>query len=85
MELGNKDPRTIDKKDPMNLVQFLLLIARGVVFALICVRIGIVLAVVLSIGTAGIVLVMVRRFRPHWIKAVWTKCIDVGQNLRPRP
>ena len=77
MELGNKDP--------MNLVQFLLLIALGVVFALICVWIGPVLALVLSIWTAGIVLVLVRRFRPHWIKAFWTWCIDVGQNLRPRP
>ena len=56
MELGNKDP--------MNLVQFLLLIALGVMFALICVWIGPVLAVVLSIGTADIVLVMIRRFRP---------------------
>ena len=77
MELGNKDP--------MNLVQFLLLIALGVVFALICVWIGPVLAVVLSIGTAGMVLVMVRSFKPRWIKAFWTWCIDVGQNLRPRP
>ena len=85
MDLGNKDPKTIDNKDPMNLVQFLLLIALGVVFALICVCTGPVLAVVLSIGTAGIVLVLVRRFRPHWIKAFWTWCIDVGQNLRPRP
>ena len=85
MELGNKDPRTIGNKDPMNLVQFLLLIALGVVFALICVWIGPVLAVVLSIGTAGIGLVMVRRFRPRWIKAFWTWCIDVGQNLRRRP
>ena len=85
MESGNKEPRTIDNKDPMTLVQFLLLIALGVVFALICVWIGPVLAVVLSLGTAGIVLVLVRRFRPRWIKAFWTWCIDVGQNLRPRP
>ena len=77
MELGNKDP--------INLVQFLLLIALGVVFALICVWIGPVLAVVLSIGTAGIVLVLVRRLRPLWIKAFWTWCIDVGQNLLLRP
>ena len=35
MELGNKDP--------MNLVQFFLLIALGVMFALICVWIGPVL------------------------------------------
>ena len=85
MELGNKDPRTIDNKDPMNLVQFLLLIALGVVFALICAWISPVLAFVLSLGTAGIVLVLVRRFRPRWIKAFWTWCIDVGQNFRPRP
>ena len=85
MELGNKEPRTIDDKDPMTLVQFLLLIALGVVFALICAWIGPVLAFVLSLGTAGIVLVLVRRFRPRWIKAFWTWCIDVGQNFRPRP
>ena len=85
MELGNKESRTIDNKDPMTLVQFLLLIALGVVFALICVWIGPDLAVVLSLGTAGIVLVLVRRLRPLWIKAFWTWCIDVGQNLRPRP
>ena len=85
MELGNKEPRTIDDKDPMTLVQFLLLIALGVVFALICAWIGPVLAVVLNLGTAGIVLVLVRRFRPSWIKAFWTWCIGIGQNLRPRP
>ena len=85
MELGNKEPKTIDNKDPMTLVQFLLLIALGVVFALICVWIGPDLAVVLSLGTAGIVLVLVRRFRPRWIKAFWTCCIDVGQNFRRRP
>lgn len=85
MELSNKEPRTIDKKDPMTLFQCLLFIALGVVFALICVWIGPVLAVVLSLGTAGIVLELVRRLRPRWIKAFWTWCIDVGQNLRPRP
>ena len=85
MELGNKEPRTIDDKDPMTLVQFLLLIALGVVLALIFIWIGPVLAAVLSLGTAGIVLVLVRRFRPRWIKAFWTWCIDVGQNFRPRP
>ena len=85
MELDNKNLRTIDNKDPMTLVQFLLLIALGVVLALICIWIGPVLAVVLSLGTTGIVLVLVRRFRPRWIKAFWTWCIDVGQNLRPRP
>ena len=85
MELGNKEPRTIDDKDPMTLVQFLLLIALGVVLALICIWIGPVLGAVLSLGTAGIVLVLVRRFRPHWIKAFWAWCIEVGQNLRPRP
>ena len=85
MELDNKNLRTIDNKDPMTLVQFLLLIALGVVLALICIWIGPVLGAVLSLGTAGIVLVLVRRFRPRWIKAFWTWCIDVGQNLRPRP
>ena len=85
MELGNKEPRTIDDKDPMTLVQFLLLIALGVVLALICIWIGPVLGAVLSLGTAGIVLVLVRRFRPRWIKAFWTWCINVGQNFRPRP
>ena len=85
MELDNKNLRAIDNKDPMTLVQFLLLITLGVVFALIYAWIGPVLAVVLSLGTAGIVLVLVRRFRPRWIKAFWTWCIDVGQNLRPRP
>ena len=85
MELDNKNLRTIDNKDPMTLVQFLLLIALGVVFALICAWIGPVLAVVLNLGTAGIVLVLVRRFRPSWIKAFSTWCIGIGQNLRPRP
>ena len=85
MELGNKEPRTIDDKDPITLVQFLLLIALGVVLALICIWIGPVLGAVLSLGTAGIVLVLVRRFRPRWIKAFWTWCIDVGQNFRPLP
>ena len=85
MELDNKNLRTIDNKDPMTLVQFLLLIALGVVLALICIWIGPVLGAVLSLGTAGIVLVLVRRFRPRWIKAFWTWCIDVGQNFRPRP
>ena len=85
MKLDNKNLRTIDNKVPMTLVQFLLLIALGVVFALICAWISPVLAVVLSLGTAGIVLVLVRRFRPRWIKAFWTWCIDVGQNFRPRP
>ena len=84
MELGNKEPRTINDKDPMTLVQCLLLIALGVVFALTCVWIGPVLSVVLSLGTTGIALVLVRRFRPRWIKAFWTWCINVGQNLRPR-
>ena len=85
MELDNKNLRTIDNKDPMTLVQFLLLIALGVVFALICAWISPVLAVVLSLGTVGIVLVLVWRLRPRWIKAFWTWCIGVGQNLRPRP
>ena len=85
MELGNKEPKTIDNKDPMTLVQFLLLITLSVVFALIGVWIGPVLAVVLSLGTAGIVLVLVRRLRPLWIKAFWSWCIDVGQNLLLRP
>jgi len=85
MELDNKNLRAIDNKDPMTLVQFLLLIALGVVLALICIWIGPVLGAVLSLGTAGIVLVLVRRFRPRWIKAFWTWCIDVGQNFRPRP
>ena len=85
MELDNKNLRAIDNKDPMTLVQFLLLIALGVVLALIFIWIGPVLAAVLSLGTAGIVLVLVRRFRPRWIKAFWTWCIDVGQNFRPRP
>ena len=85
MELDNKNLRAIDNKDPMTLVQFLLLIALGVVFALFCAWIGPILAVVLSLGTAGIVLVLVWRLRPRWIKAFWTWCIDVGQNFRPRP
>ena len=85
MELDNKNLRTIDNKDPMTLVQFLLFIALGVVLALICIWIGPVLGAVLSLGTAGIVLVLVRRFRPRWIKAFWTWCIDVGQDFRPRP
>ncbi|ABB35494.1 hypothetical protein [Synechococcus sp. CC9605] len=85
MELDNKNLRAIDNKDPMTLVQYLLLIALGVVFALICAWIGPILAVVLSLGTAGIVLVLVRRFRPRWIKAFWTWCIDIGQNFRPSP
>ena len=82
MGLGNKDPMGNNDTDPITLVQFLLLIALGVVIALIYVWIGPVLAVVLSIGVAGIVLVLVRHFRPHWIKDFWAWCIEVGQNSR---
>ena len=80
--LGNKDPMGINNTDPLTLVQFLLLIALGVVICLVYAWIGPVLAVVLGIGAAGIVLMLVRRFRPRWIKAFWAWCIDVGQNSR---
>ena len=67
-------------KAPMTFGQFLLLIGLGLVFALLWVWVDPALAVVLGIGSIGTVLVVVRRFRPRWIKAFWAWCIDVGQN-----
>ena len=69
-------------KDPMSFVQFLLLIALGVVFTLLWVWVDPALAVVLGIVSIGTVVVVVLRFRPRWIKALWAWCIDVGQNSR---
>ena len=75
----------IGDNDPITLGQFLLLIAIGVVVALICVWVGPAPAVVLGIGFLGAVLVLVLRFRPRWIKAFWAWCIDIGQNSRFLP
>jgi len=72
-------------KDPMTFGQFLLVIAVGVVVALLWVWVDPALAVVLGIGSIGTVLVVVLRFRPRWIKAFWAWCIDVGQNTRFLP
>ena len=69
-------------KDPMTFGQFMLLLALGVVFALLWVWIDPTLAVVLGIVSIGTVVVVVLRFRPRWIKAFWAWCIDVGQNSR---
>ena len=69
-------------KDPMTFGQFLLLIALGVVFTLLWVWVDPALAVVLGIVSIGTVVVVVLRFRPRWIKALWAWCIDVGQNSR---
>ena len=69
----------------MTLGPFLLLIALGVVFALIWVWIDPSLALVLGIGAVGILLVVSMRFRPRWIKSFWAWCIDVGQISRFPP
>ena len=69
-------------KDPMSFGQFMLLVALGVVFALVWVWIDPALAVVLGVVSIGTVVVVVLRFRPRWIKAFWAWCIDVGQNSR---
>ena len=69
-------------KDPMTFGQFMLLLALGVVFALLWVWIDPTLAVVLGIVSIGTVVVVVLRFRPRWIKAFWAWCIDIGQNSR---
>ena len=69
-------------KDPMTFGQFMLLLALGVVFALLWVWIDPALAAVLGIVSIGTVVVVVLRFRPRWIKAFWSWCIDVGQNSR---
>ncbi len=69
-------------KDPMTFGQFMLLLALGVVFALLWVWIDPALAVVLGIVSIGTVVVVVLRFRPRWIKAFWAWCIDIGQNSR---
>ena len=69
-------------KDPMTFGQFMLVLALGVMFALLWVWIDPALAVVLGIVSIGTVVVVVLRFRPRWIKAFWTWCIDVGQNSR---
>jgi len=72
-------------KDPMTFGQFLLVIAVGVVVALLWVWVDPALAVVLGIGSIASVVVVVLRFRPRWIKAFWAWCIDVGQNSRFLP
>ena len=70
----------IGGKDPINLKQFLVWMALGVVLALTWVWIDPALALVLGIGAVGILLVVGICFRPRWIKAFWAWCIDVGQN-----
>ena len=64
----------------MTLRQFLVLIALGVVLALIWVLIHPVLAIVLGIGAVGTWLVVGMRFKPRWIKALWAWCIEFGQD-----
>ena len=70
----------IDGKDPINLKQFLVLIALGVALALIWVLIHPALAIVLGIGAVGTWLVVGMRFKPRWIKALWAWYIDFGQD-----
>tara|TARA_Y100000991_G_C21894744_1_gene315369 strand:+ start:503 stop:817 length:315 start_codon:yes stop_codon:yes gene_type:complete len=70
----------IGDKDPINLKQFLVLIALGVVLALIWVLIDPALAIVLGIGAVGTWLVVEMRFKPRWIKAFWAWCIRFGQD-----
>ena len=82
MGFGSKAPMGIGDKDPITFGQFLVLITLGVLFTQICVWIGPATAVILSIGAISTLLVVIRRFRPSWIKAFWTWCIDVGQNSR---
>ena len=64
----------------MTLRQFLVLIALGVVLALIWVLIHPVLAIVLGIGAVGTWMVVGMRFKPRWIKAFWAWCIEFGQD-----
>ena len=70
----------IDGKDPINLKQFLVLIALGVALALIWVLIHPALAIVLGIGAVGTWLVVGIRFKPRWIKAFWAWCIEFGHD-----
>ena len=70
----------IGGKDPINLKQFLVLIALGVVLALIWVLIDPALAIVFGIGAVGTWLVVGMRFKPRWIKAFWAWCIRFGQD-----
>ena len=70
----------IGGEDPINLRQFLVLMALGVVFALIWVLIHPALAMVLGIGAVGTWLVVGMRFKPRWIKAFWAWCIEFGQD-----
>ena len=72
-------------KDPMTFGQFLLVIAVGVVVALLWVWVDPAMAVVLGIGSIASVVVVVLCLRPRWIKAFWAWCIDVGQNSRFLP
>ena len=70
----------IGGKDPINLRQFLVLIAVVVVLALIWVLIDPALAIVLGIGAVGTWLVIGMGFKPRWIKAFWAWCIEFGQD-----
>ena len=70
----------IGGEDPINLRQFLVLIALGVVLALIWVLIDPALAIVFGIGAVGTWLVVGMRFKPRWIKAFWAWCIEYGQD-----
>ena len=80
----------IGGKGSLNLKQFLVLIALGVVLALIWAWIDPALAIVLGIfaigtwlvakGEAMGVLVAGIRFNPRWIKAFWAWCIRFGQD-----
>tara|TARA_B100000524_G_C23462491_1_gene303023 strand:- start:139 stop:429 length:291 start_codon:yes stop_codon:yes gene_type:complete len=70
----------IGGKDPINLKQFLVWMALGVVLALIWVLIDPALAIVLGIGAVGTWLVVGMRLKPRWIKAFWAWCIRFGQD-----
>ena len=70
----------IGGEDPINLRQFLVLIALGVVLALIWVLIHPALAIVFCIGAVGTWLVVGMRFKPRWIEAFWAWCIEFGRD-----
>ena len=75
----------IGSEDPINLRQLLVLIALGVVLALIWVLIDPALAIVLGIGAVGTWLVVGMRLKPRWIKAFWAWCIEFGQDPHSVP
>ena len=89
-------PKEIGGKDSINLKQFLVWMALGVVFALLWAFIDPALAIVLGIFAVGTWLLAKSqrigiveamgvplvglRFNPRWIKAFWAWCIRFGQD-----